>query len=136
MKNKTLGELMDMPVTDELKREVSKRVVAAQGENPCDRPCHPCDEQQAESDDKCVKCGKPMYTHRPIPDYTRPENFWPLLWKMYRQKKRPVQSGSGVDDCMVIRWLNDKNNEIEDFVTHPDPGLAVEFAYLKMEESE
>ena len=59
--------------------EVNRLVHEKLGKHLCDKPTHPCDEQQAEPDDKCVRCGLEIYKHTTVPDYFTWEHAGPLL---------------------------------------------------------
>lgn len=70
----------------------------------------------------------------PVPtgcDYTRPENFWPLV-EEYEMWISPIDCDEGCGKWSVL--IPQQVPEAE--INHDNPGLAVCLAYLKIKEQE
>lgn len=95
------------------------------------------EEQDNDYEVKCQYCGDYhgcvgpyFFSQFAIPDYTKPENFWPLLWEIW-------------DKCKVERYWDFNGNPIDKlliasrhFEIIADPGIAGCLAYLKIKEEE
>lgn len=125
----TLDKLMEAPVTDELIREVSKRVWETQGNCAHRGKSHEIRGMFVDSI-VCDECNDIIDARR-VPAITRPENFWPLKTAYVIELDIFEWMGSDIA-CYRAHPAGDDS----DPVYHGEPGLAVAFAFLKIKENE
>jgi hypothetical protein len=156
----TIDELMSAPVTDELIREVSKRVWEAMGNcahrkivavgckvKDCNGSRYYCPECKPENKHAATICDqadtraglREIERVYGIPDITKPENFWPLVEECELEigpDYAIVDDKYGISTTRTKAWWWAKQLDGDIGAQHKLPGLAVAFAYLKTKEQE
>jgi hypothetical protein len=121
------------------KEELSKQVFLAQPGNT-----HICEAENRRTDigtvmPFCKHCDERMFyriDYTP-PDITDPRVFWPLVEEMGLSIECCHIDAGHIGGEETVEWLIDTIHVIGDGflrVQHPDPGIAVGLAYLKIQE--
>lgn len=127
----TLDELIKQAgsPTPEFLRELNKAVWEAQKNHH-----HGLRSGPSSSTFYCVYCGV-----NPIPDYAKPENFWPLFMELVGPIYRGIVVGTRDGERIQFTFpgfLKTGDLKGYDWEILGYPGIAVCLAYLKVKESE